>query len=194
MVGSLKSRVAFLVTSNIHKFNEARRVFYEYSIATLMLKKIGVIEVQDDDIEKIAEASAKDAVGKCDLPIIVEDAGLFITALKGFPGPFSSHVYRTIGNDGVLKLMQGLSNRSARFKSVVAFQRPKMNEPLCFIGEVKGKIVKKKRGNQGFGFDPIFQPFNSSTTFAEMSLEEKNQHSHRASAFREFAKWYSTSP
>jgi len=194
MVGSLKSRVAFLVTSNIHKFNEARRVFYEYSIATLMLKKISVIEVQDDDIEKIAEASAKDAVRKIDLPIIVEDAGLFIKALKDFPGPFSSHAYRTIGNDGILKLMQGLSDRSARFKSVVAFQRPKMNEPLCFSGEVKGKIVKKKRGNQGFGFDPIFQPSNSSTTFAEMSLEEKNKHSHRASAIREFAEWYSTSP
>lgn len=193
MTSFFKGRVAFLVTSNIHKFEEARRVLSEYEIATAMLKKIDAVEIQDDDIEKVAKASALDAVKKCNLPIVVEDAGLFIEALKGFPGSYSSYVYRTIGNAGVLKLMGNVANRNAHFKSVVAFLNPNMEEPLSFKGEVKGKVLDEKRGNQGFGFDPIFQPFNTSKTFAEMTVEEKNNHSHRALALRKFAEWYTAS-
>jgi len=190
MTDFLKGRVAFLVTSNIHKFHEARRVLSEYKIATAMLKKVGAVEIQDDDIENIAKASAVDAVKKCNLPVVVEDAGLFVEALKGFPGPYSSYVYRTVGNDGVLKLMVNVANREACFKSVVAFLSPEMDAPLCFIGKVKGEIVEEKSGTQGFGFDPIFKPSGSSKTFARMTVEEKNERSHRASAFRKFAEWY----
>ncbi|MFQ6068439.1 MAG: XTP/dITP diphosphatase [Candidatus Bathyarchaeia archaeon] len=188
-----KSKVVFLATSNIHKFNEVRRILSEYKTATAMLKKIDAIEIQDDNIENVAKASAVDAVKKCNLPIVVEDAGLFIEVLKSFPGPYSSYVFKTIGNDGILKLMETVTNRNAYFKSVVAFLSPKMNEPLCFIGKVKGQIVKEKRGSQGFGFDPIFNPCNSSKTFAEMTVEEKNRLSHRALAFRRFAEWYTLS-
>ncbi len=193
MTRFLKGRVAFLVTSNIHKFNEARQVLSEYKIATAMLRQISAVEIQDDNIENVAKATAMDAVKKCNLPIVVEDAGLFVEALKSFPGPYSSYVYRTIGNDGVLKLMENMAHRNAYFKSVVAFLGPTMNEPLCFSGEVEGKIAKRKLGSQGFGFDPIFKPLSSSKTFAKMSVEEKNQRSHRALAFRKFAKWYTTS-
>lgn len=190
MIGFPKGRVAFLVTSNIHKFHEARRVLSEYKIATAMLKKVGAAEIQDDDIKNVAKASAIDAVKKCNLSILVEDAGLFVEALNGFPGPYSSYVYRTVGNDGVLKLMEKVANRNAYFKSVVAFLSPRMDVPLCFSGVVKGKIVKEKRGSQGFGFDPVFSPFTSSKTFAEMTVEKKNTYSHRALAFRKFAEWY----
>ncbi len=188
-----KGRVVFLVTSNIHKFNEARKVLSKYKIATAMLKKLDVVEIQDDNIENVAKASAVDAVKKCNLPVMVEDAGLFIKALKGFPGPYSSYVYRTIGNDGILKLMENIANRNASFKSVVAFLTPTMDKPLCFSGVAQGKIVKEKHGSGGFGFDPIFKPLKSSKTFAEMTFEEKNQHSHRALAFREFAEWRAAS-
>lgn len=193
MTGFPKGRVAFLVTSNIHKFHEARRVLSEHKIATAMLKTIGAVEIQDDNIENVAKASAVDAVKKCNLPIIVEDAGLFIEALKGFPGPYSSYVYRTIGNDGILKLMENVANRNAYFKSVIAFLSPEIDGPLCFGGEVKGKIVKEQQGSLGFGFDPIFQPYGSLKTFAEMTVEGKNQCSHRALAFRKFAEWYTAS-
>lgn len=193
MTDFMKGRVAFLVTSNIHKFNEARRVLSDYKIATAMLKKIGAVEIQDDNIENVAKASAVDAVNKCNLPIMVEDAGLFIEALKNFPGPYSSYVYRTVCNDGVLKLMVNITDRNAYFKSVVAFISPSLDEALCFHGKVEGKIVKEKCGSQGFGFDPIFKPLNSSKTFARMTIEEKNQHSHRAKAFRKFAEWYAAS-
>ncbi len=186
----LKGRVAILVTGNVHKFFEARRILSQYKIATAMLKNVDVVEIQDDDIECVARASAVDAVKKCDLPIVVEDAGLLIEALKGFPGSYSSYVYRTIANEGVLKLMENVSNRTACFRSAVAYLEPAMDEPLCFTGEVKGEIVKEKRGGQGFGFDPVFKPIDSLKTFAEMSVDEKNQFSHRAQAFRKFAHWY----
>jgi XTP/dITP diphosphohydrolase len=193
MTGVPRGRIAFLVTGNVHKFNEIRWLLSEYKIATAMLRKVDAIEIQDDSVENVARMSAVDAVKKCKLPIVVEDAGLFIEALNGFPGPYSSYVYRTIGNDGVIKLMENVAKRAACFKSVVAFLSPEMDEPVCFSGEVKGEIVAEKCGGRGFGFDPIFKPLDHRKTFAEMTLDKKNRHSHRALAFRKFAEWYTAS-
>ncbi|MEA2089449.1 MAG: XTP/dITP diphosphatase [Thermoproteota archaeon] len=190
-----KGKVAFFVTTNIHKFNEAQLVFAKYKIATAMLK-IEAVEIQHDNLENIAKASAIDAVEKCGLPIIVEDAGLFIKHLNGFPGPYSSYVYRTIGNKGIIKLMGKIRERNAYFQSVVAFHSPEEKSPRCFHGKVEGKISHEERGTGSFGFDPIFEPFKLSTrkagnkTFGEMTLKEKNRHSHRAQALQKFVKWY----
>ena len=182
-------RVAFFVTGNIHKFDEARKVLAEYDIAAALLR-VKTVEIQDDSIEKVAKASARDAVKKCSLPIIVEDAGLFIESLRGFPGPYSSYVYRTIGTKGILELMKNVEEREAYFYSVVAFSSP--DEPLrCFHGRVKGRISREEKGSYGFGFDPIFKPLNChSKTFAEMTKEQKNKCSHRAQALRKFGEWY----
>ena len=181
-------RVVFFVTSNIHKFDEARKVLAEYKVATAMLR-VEAVEIQDDSIEKIAKASASDAVEKCGLPIIVEDAGLFIETLKGFPGPFSSYAYRTIGTRGILELMKNIEKREAYFRSVVAFSSPD-EPPTTFQGKIDGKISRGERGRSGFGFDPIFSPSGQDRTFAEMTTEEKNRYSHRAQALRSFAQWY----
>ena len=184
-----RGRIAFFVTSNIHKFNEAREVLSEYELATAMLK-IRAVEIQDDSLENIAKASATEAVKYCSLPIIVEDAGLFIEALNGFPGPYSSYVYRSIGTKGILKLMENVEKRDAHFQSVVAFSSPK-ESPRCFHGKANGKISMEVRGELGFGFDPIFEPSDDGNrTFAEMRMPEKNMRSHRAEALRKFAKWY----
>ena len=185
-----KGRLAFFVTSNIHKFNEARSVLAEYKVATAMLN-VKAVEIQDDNLENIAKATAIDAVKKCHLPIIVEDAGLFIKALKGFPGPYSSYVYRTMGTKGILKLLKDIDERDAQFHSIVAFNSPK-KLPKCFHGKVEGEISLEERGSSGFGFDPIFKPSNSHITFAEMTTEEKNRYSHRAQALSKFARWYTS--
>ena len=184
-----RGRLAFFVTGNIHKFNEARLILAEHKVAVAMLK-IEAVEIQDDNLESIAKASAIDAVKKCGLPIFVEDAGLFIEALNGFPGPYSSYIYRTIGTKGILKLMENVDERDAYFQSVVAFSGPE-EAPKCFQGKVKGKISMEERGGSGFGFDPIFEPSGGrKKTFAEMTTTEKNEYSHRAEALRKFAKWY----
>jgi len=183
--------VAFFVTGNVHKFHEARGVLSKYNIATAMLN-LETIEIQADDIETIAKASALDAVTKSNMPIFMEDAGLFIKALNGFPGPYSNYVYRTIGTKGILKLMEKNNQRDAYFHSVVAFCNPnKKTEPSCFDGRVDGKLAYEERGEQGFGFDPIFEPeAGRRETFAQMTTEEKNKYSHRAQALRKFAAWY----
>ena len=180
-----RGKLAFFVTSNVHKFNEARRVLSECKLATAMLK-IEAVEIQDDNLENIAKASAIDAVKNCRLPIIVEDAGLFIEALNGFPGPYSRYVEDHLGNGNVLKLMEGVHNRKAVFRTVVGYCEPGC-KPHTFTGEVKGTIAFEERGINGFGFDPIF--LYKDRTFGELRDHEKNLISHRGNAMQKFASW-----
>jgi len=182
-------RLIFFATGNTHKFNEARQILAVYNIAVAMLR-IKALEIQDDDMKNIAKASALDAANRSRLPVIVEDAGLFIGALQGFPGPYANYVYRTIGNEGVLKILENHRDRRAHFRSVVAFCTPNMS-PICFHGVVEGRIAEETQGSSGFGFDPIFEPAeNPRKTFGEMTMEEKNSISHRGRALRKFAEWY----
>lgn len=182
-------RLIYLITRNINKFNEARKVLANYGISTAMLK-IKTIEIQDEKLENIAKIRAQDALKKCNLPLIVEDAGLFIKYLNGFPGPYSSYVYKTIGYRGILKLMEGVEDRDAYFESAVAYMSPKENLRI-FIGIVEGRIAREARGKSGFGFDPIFEPNGGGgKTFAEMTINEKNKLSHRSRALKKFAEWY----
>jgi XTP/dITP diphosphohydrolase len=188
----LKGRVIFFATNNLNKFNEARKVLTEYKMAVAMLR-VKTLEIQSESLEEIAKASVIEAFEKCNLPIIAEDAGLFIHALKGFPGPYAAYVYKTIGNRGLLQLMKNVENRKAEFQSVVAHYSAESKSPICFKGEAIGEITKEERKGDhksGFGFDPIFKPLNCNKTFAEMRLTEKNKHSHRAKALHEFAEWY----
>jgi len=105
---------------------------------------------------------------------------------------FSSYVFKTLGVNGLLKLMKDVDDRSAFFHSVVAFCAPK-GKPVVFHGRVDGRIVDEVRGGAGFGFDPVFAPLNGDDrTFAEMSMMEKNRFSHRAEAFRRFGEWYTS--
>jgi XTP/dITP diphosphohydrolase len=186
-----ETRVIFFATGNFHKFNEARMILSEYNIAAGMLR-VKNLEIQSDSLVEIAQASVIDAFNRCHLPVIVEDAGLFVDALKGFPGPYAAYAYKTISNPGLLKLMENVENREATFRSAIAYYDGR-SKPVCFVGEATGKIANDERwgtGKSGFGFDPVFIPSGSSKTFAEMTLEEKNGFSHRADAFHKFAKWY----
>ncbi len=183
--------IVFFVTGNAHKFHEACNVLSKHNISTVMLN-IDAVEIQDDDLKKIATVSAKDAAQRSGLSVFVEDAGLFIKALKGFPGPYSNYIYRTIGTKGILKIMEKTTRREAYFQSVIAYCNPnEKTELLCFEGRVDGEITSKARGSRGFGFDPIFEPeAEKGKTFAQMTTEHKNIYSHRAQALRKFAKWY----
>jgi XTP/dITP diphosphohydrolase len=187
----LKGRMIFFATNNVNKFNEVRKVLAWYRIASAMLRAKKV-EIQSDKLSDIARTSAVDAFRRCHLPIIVEDAGLFIHALHDFPGPYAAYAYKTISNAGLLKLMANVEDRKATFQSVIAYYDGH-SAPMCFEGEAAGKIIneeKRGKGKSGFGFDPIFQPAGSAKTFAEMTIEEKNRFSHRAKAVCRFAEWY----
>lgn len=191
MEGMSKKDSLIFVTKNIGKFREAQLLFSEYGIE-LKNVKLDLTEIQADDLKDIAKHSAKEATNICGQQTIVEDAGLFIDALKGFPGPYSEYVFRKIGNEGILRLMESIHNREAEFRSVVAFCAPN-GEPVCFEGVVRGRISHEARGSHGFGYDPIFIPLGEERTFAEMDSLEKNKYSHRAKAFRKFIDWFISS-
>ncbi|MEM2740122.1 MAG: XTP/dITP diphosphatase [Candidatus Bathyarchaeia archaeon] len=174
-------------TGNPKKAEEVQRILRPYGIE-VDIARVRKIEVQDESIERIAAFSARMLSKRIGKPLIVEDTGLFIDALKGFPGPYSAYIYRTIGLAGILKLMEGIDNRGATFKCVVAYCEPG-GRPIVFKGEVKGCIAYEVRGDAGWGYDPIFRPEGFSRTYAELGVY-KDEVSHRAEAFREFARWY----
>jgi XTP/dITP diphosphohydrolase len=189
----LKGKVVFFATGNINKYKEARSILRNYGIAVGMLKLKGD-EIQSDSLQEIAENSARYAFSRSGLPIFVEDAGLFIDALGGFPGPYAAYAYKTIHNGGIVKLLENVNDRGATFRSVISFcGEDNPCKPVSFMGESRGIITTAERraeGKSGFGFDPIFQPNGSSGTFAEMTIAEKNGYSHRANAIHKFAEWY----
>ncbi len=171
----------FFLTGNKHKFEEVEPLVYDFGFKIEMLPG-HKLEIQSDSLVRIAEYAALNAYMKLEKPILVEDAGLFVEALNGFPGPYSSYVYSKLGFEGILRLLEGVEDRGARFESVsVIVYKP------CIItatGKVYGTITEKPYGNRGFGFDPIFKPKNSEKTFAEMDIHEKNKYSHRARSVR----------
>ena len=183
-------KVVYLASTNIHKYLEAREVVAGEGLSLAFLRE-DVPELQGEDVAEIAAQGAVWAAEKWDLPILVEDTGLFIEALGGFPGPYASYVLKTIGLDGILKLMDGVANRRAYFKTALAFCDGKGSEPVVFTGEAHGWIGQEARGSGGFGYDPIFLPEGGGgRTFAEMDVAEKNALSHRAKAFKAFCDWY----
>jgi XTP/dITP diphosphohydrolase len=172
-------------TSSDHKYEEAREVLAEYGVELERLS-IERVEIQADDPELIAEYSLR--VLDVDVPILVEDAGLYIDKYYGFPGPYSSYALRTIDNEGILKLLEGEGERGARYLSAVAFRDG--DTSVTFTGEVAGSIATEMRGTNGFGYDPIFIPGEGDgRTFGEMSAAEKARISHRARAFRKLGEW-----
>ncbi len=181
----------YFLTSNKAKFREAMAVAAMSGVRLRMLATRKV-EIQSDSLQTIASYAAEEAANRLTVPVVTEDAGLFVDELNGFPGPYSSDVFKRLGIRAILKLMENVVNRKASFHSVVAFSQPP-SRPKCFRGTVAGRISLDPRGAGGFGFDPIFIPDEGDgRTFAEMTDEEKNRISHRSSSFRKLSRWLST--
>jgi len=170
------------VTSNEGKVREAR----EYLTEPVEQVNYDYTEIQSDDLAEIAAAGAQEAFEATggDEPVVVDDAGLFVEALGGFPGPYSAYVEDTVGVERVWRLAEPEDDRRARFRGVVAYHDGERAE--TFAGAVPGRIVAP-RGEGGFGYDPIFE--HEGETFAEMSTERKNAISHRGRALAKFADW-----
>jgi XTP/dITP diphosphohydrolase len=171
----------YFVTSNKGKFAEAEGIF-----TNLLQRNIGYTEIQADTLEEVASFGIKEVMARLDGPVMIEDAGLFIRSLNGFPGVYSAYVQKTIGNAGILRLMQGLENRQAFFKSVVAYSEPGQ-ETIMFSGEVHGEIGFEQQGDRGFGYDPIF--YINGESLGEMETDKKNAISHRGASMRALKEW-----
>ena len=177
------------ITGNEHKVKEAENIFKDYDISLEHID-LGYDELQGT-LEEVAMSGAKYASRKLDKPVIVEDAGLFIKALKGFPGTYSHYVQDTLGNQGILKLLADTDDRYADFRSVIGYCAPN-SEPKIFLGKVSGENAVEEKGDLGFAFDPIFYVPSLGKTFGEHTTDEKNQFSHRKNSLEQFIKWYSS--
>jgi len=195
MMMSSKKEIVF-ITTNKNKVKEIKDLAdAESKNITIAHREYDYPELQLDEIEEVAKESANYLREKMELkkPFFIEDSGLFIHALNGFPGPFSAFVFKRIGNEGILKLMADKKGeaRKATFKTVVAFCESPKTAPILFVGVAEGKIAEKARGVEGFGYDPIFEFERARKTFAELSTEEKNKVSHRGRAFRKLLNYIS---
>jgi len=177
------------ITGNEHKVIEAENIFKDYGIELEHID-LGYEEPQGT-LEEVALSGAKCASRKLDKPVIVEDAGLFIKALNGFPGTYSHYVQDTIGNQGILKLLKDTDDRYAEFRSVIGYCAPN-SEPKTFLGKVEGEIAVEEKGDLGFAFDPLFYVPSLDKTFGQLTTEEKNQFSHRKNSLIKFIEWYSS--
>ena len=176
----------YLVTRNPHKVLEANEALKGYPVIVEHLD-MDKVEIQADDTREIALHAAKTAYRETGLMVAVDDTGLYIDALRGFPGPYAEYVYRTVGLGGVLKLLDGVADRRACFKTSLAVVGPGVEE--VFEGVTCGVIALEPRGSAGFGYDPIFIPEGYNVTYAEMSIQEKTRVSHRGKAFRMLGEW-----
>jgi XTP/dITP diphosphohydrolase len=182
----------FFATGNPGKFEEAKAVL-EGEIPGLELAQCGaqLSEIQADSLEAVARHKAVDATAACDGNVFVEDAGLFVPVLNGFPGVYSAEVKKMLDCKGILKLMEeytDASDRAAYFEACTCLYLAGTDEIEVFHGRIDGVLAFEPRGSKGFGFDPIFipgEPEGNDRTFAEMDVEEKNRVSHRSKALRE---------
>ena len=175
-----------LVTQNKHKLAELTPLFEEYEMPfeTTNLEKF---EIRSNDVEEIASAAAEHAFMTLKKPVVLDDTGFFVSALRDFPGAYAAFVLKAIGYEGILKLLEGVENRSARFVTAVGFCD---GEHLkTFVGEMHGTISEKPSGNEGFGYDPIFIPEGFTKTYSDLTFDEKISISHRSKAFRAFLEW-----
>jgi len=173
------------VTGNEGKAREAER--YLEGETTVIQVEYDYTEIQSGSLADIATRGAREAYETLegDGPVLVDDAGLFVDALDGFPGPYSAYVEDTVGVSRLWRLVEHEENRRAHFRTVLAYADEDGVE--TFEGSVGGTLVPP-RGEGGFGYDPIFE-YNGQT-MAEMSTDEKNAVSHRGRALAKFAEWY----
>lgn len=186
-----KLKRIYLLTGNMGKLKEIKRWLEPLGIEVNLLDK-EFIEMQVNSLEEVIFHGMKSIEKEEDIrePFIKDDSGLFIDGLDGFPGVYSSYVQGTVGNEGILKLMEGKENRSARFKTVIGLMIPGKGVSM-FSGECEGTISLDIRGKQGFGYDSIFIPSFEKRTFAEMSLKDKNRISHRIRAIKGLVEFLS---
>ena len=189
-----KSMKLVFATNNSHKLYEVRQLISD-ELDLVGLKDINCIEEipeEQETIEGNASQKAFYIFNKYGLNCFADDTGLEIDGIDGRPGVYSA---RYAGEDcsfqdnihKVLKEMEGMKNRNAKFRTVISLVIN--GQETQFKGSVSGEILNKGRGESGFGYDPIFQPDGFGESFAEMSLEQKNQISHRGKATKKLCDY-----
>lgn len=185
-------RIVF-ATHNKNKLSEIRNILKNYDVVGLRDIGCETDIVEDaDNLQGNAKIKADFVTDNYHMNCFADDTGLEVEALNGAPGVYSAR-YAGEGcsyHDNVVKLleaMKGITNRKARFRTVIALNLN--GEQYFFEGIVNGKILEEEHGEGGFGYDPIFQPDGYEETFAEMPMEIKNKISHRGRAVQKLVEF-----
>lgn len=182
-------------TNNKHKLDEVKQVVGEV-INIVSLEELHCLEELPetcDTLEGNSLQKAEYVFQHYSIPCFADDTGLEVTALQGAPGVYSARYAGDHKNSEdnitlLLKNLDGVSNRSAQFKTVITLMGVE-SAPKFFEGVIRGQIITERRGTSGFGYDPVFIPEGFTKTFAEMTLAEKNQLSHRSIAVKKLADY-----
>lgn len=172
----------YFATTNKGKLEEASQILG----VRVEGVKLDVPEIQSLDMSKVALYKAKHYFEQLKHPLFVEDTSLIFSALNGLPGPYIRDMSEALGNEGLVKLLAGFSDRSAKAVSVLVYIDESGKEHI-FEGVVAGKIADSVMGEGGFGWDPIFVPEGHEKTFGQMEQTEKNQISMRKMALEKMA-------
>ena len=183
-------------TQNPHKLEEVRLLIPD-NIKLLSLSDIGCLEELPetaDTLEDNAIMKARYVYQNYGYACFADDTGLIVDALNGAPGVYSARYAgaHKSADDNIDKLLENLGdnpNRDARFTTIIALQLSDKSE--IFEGTVEGSITMARRGEEGFGYDPVFQPEGYAQTFAELPIQIKNEISHRGRAFRKLSEFLS---
>lgn len=182
-----KTKEIYFASSNSNKYREIQPILSRYGIIS-HFSKMSLREMQSESVLAIARTKSTYAFEHVQGPVIIEDDGFYISSLKGFPGQYSSFVFETIGNEGLLRLMENKTDRNAYFLSVIAYNDGQTLK--LFTGKTHG-VLSGYATDGGWGFDPIFVPKNSRLTYGELSqLNRKILFSHRYKSIKKFSKWY----
>lgn len=186
-------------TNNAHKLKEIQALMPD-GIKIRSLSDIGCfddIEETENTLEGNARLKADHVTKKYGYPCFSDDTGLEVEALNGAPGVYSARYAGEKASfdnnmEKLLQQMEGMENRSGRFRTVIALNIN--NCQYLFEGICEGRILKNKQGKSGFGYDPVFQPVGYNKTFAEMELMEKGEISHRGKATEKLINFLTTYP
>jgi XTP/dITP diphosphohydrolase len=177
-------------SSNPEKIFEVSQVLSEYGIPITPLR-MELNEIRSEDQILVAIQKAKTAFEHSKMPSLAEDTGVYFKAYDNFPGALPSFVFRSIGYDGIMRLLHEKS-RQAYFKTILCYFDGETC--LTFEGICKGEITtepdEKRYQNMKLPYEAIFIPQGKKQRFCRMSKEEKAEISHRAKAVRKFAQWY----
>lgn len=171
-------RQATLVTGNPGKLAEARRLCG----VELESAEIDLPEIQSLDIREVLRAKALEAFDLLQRPLVVDETGLELAALEGFPGVLVKWMLQSVGAEGIAHTAASLNNRGATARCALLYYTG--DDEVFAEGATHGRLVLPPRGDQGFGWDPIFQPENSAMTYAEITGPDKDRISHRGKAWR----------
>lgn len=181
-----------LASGNEHKLIEIKKVLKDFGIEIVTMAEVGLKDLEiiedGDTFEENSFIKAEEVLKRTGLPTIADDSGLMVDYLNGAPGVYSARfagedVTYEDNNDKLLEVLKNVpeDQRGAKFVTVMTLLFPS-GDRIVARGEIEGKILRERKGQKGFGYDPLFYVEKYGKTFAEMPIELKNEISHRGKA------------